>query len=284
MLQRLCLCVPVRQSRTIVVRAEASRAEPSREETLAALGSRKLVHHTTVALIPPDDAWDPIQEARALVRDRGLWRWPPHANLLYPFHEPAEFDLAAPILSHALASVQPFELELREFDIFEHSSRSATLWVRPDPSREGALQELHSALESALPHCNHQTADHGGRFTPHFTIGHFGGRGPAEAAKAQILESGWPGVSFRVAYVCMMARDGPEAQLSPRYWIPLGGGAPVAADDDGFPRMPSERPEFCAVRPPRSRRRGKRKPRPRNHANGESRAETSPTDDENAST
>ena len=112
--------------------------------------------------IPPDDAWDPIQEARALVRDRGLWRWPPHANMLYPFHEPAEFDLAAPILSHALASVRPFEVELREFDIFEHSSRSATLWVRPDPSREGALQELHSALESALPHCNHQTADHGG--------------------------------------------------------------------------------------------------------------------------
>ena len=51
-------------------------------------------HETSVALIPPDVAWPPIQDARMLVQDKGLWRWPPHANLLYPFVAPSEFEVS----------------------------------------------------------------------------------------------------------------------------------------------------------------------------------------------
>ena len=54
-----------------------------------------MAHETSVALIPPDSAWPPIQDARMLVQDKGLWRWPPHANLLYPFVAPAEFEVTS---------------------------------------------------------------------------------------------------------------------------------------------------------------------------------------------
>ena len=54
-----------------------------------------MAHETSVALVPPDSAWPPIQDARMLVQDKGLWRWPPHANLLYPFVAPAEFEVTS---------------------------------------------------------------------------------------------------------------------------------------------------------------------------------------------
>jgi len=45
-------------------------------------------HAYTVCMVPPSDAieaWDAITRARTQLRDPGLYRWPPHVNLLYPF-------------------------------------------------------------------------------------------------------------------------------------------------------------------------------------------------------
>jgi len=53
----------------------------------------KLSYCNTICMIPPPehakDAWDALTKARIQLRDPGLYRWPPHANLLYPF---VEFD------------------------------------------------------------------------------------------------------------------------------------------------------------------------------------------------
>jgi 2'-5' RNA ligase len=48
-----------------------------------------LYHHWTVCVVPPpsssEEVWKAITEARTELRDPGLYRWPPHVNLLYPF-------------------------------------------------------------------------------------------------------------------------------------------------------------------------------------------------------
>jgi len=48
---------------------------------------RKL-YHWTVCMVPPENServWSKLTECRTELRDPGLFRWPPHTNLLYPF-------------------------------------------------------------------------------------------------------------------------------------------------------------------------------------------------------
>ena len=52
-------------------------------------------HSSTVAIVPPEALWPPIQRARRALRDKGLYRWPPHINLLYPFLPTDDFAAAA---------------------------------------------------------------------------------------------------------------------------------------------------------------------------------------------
>ena len=45
-------------------------------------------HTLTVCMVPPPDAehvWDVVSQMRKELKDPGYYRWPPHANLLYPF-------------------------------------------------------------------------------------------------------------------------------------------------------------------------------------------------------
>ena len=230
-----------------------------------------LMHHTTVAVVPPDASWEHIQAARMLVRDKGLWRWPPHANLLYPFVAPRRFRGAAPVLLEALALVEPFDVRLRELRTFVHP-RSATLWLHPEPAEP--LVRLQAALERALPQCNAQTVNHGGQFTPHFTVGHFESEQVASEARERILASNeWPaeGVQFRVEEIVVMAREGADGQFEPSWRIPLGAAAtstvlePILCHGERFIHMPSERFDFCERSPKaskwkRRRRRSDNKP------------------------
>lgn len=48
-------------------------------------------HHFTICMVPPESnqrAWEELAKARMQLKDPGFFRWPPHANLLYPFIYP----------------------------------------------------------------------------------------------------------------------------------------------------------------------------------------------------
>ncbi|KAG2425320.1 hypothetical protein HXX76_013736 [Chlamydomonas incerta] len=52
------------------------------------------VHTSSVAVVPPAAVWRRIQALRCFA-DKSFVRWPPHINLLYPFHPDAAEQLAA---------------------------------------------------------------------------------------------------------------------------------------------------------------------------------------------
>ena len=48
---------------------------------------QSLTHTTSLCIVPPDNspAWRAVQATRLEMRDAGIYRWPPHCNLIYPF-------------------------------------------------------------------------------------------------------------------------------------------------------------------------------------------------------
>jgi hypothetical protein len=65
-------------------------------------------------------------------RDKSVVRWPPHINLLYPFHADtgSSFELAAQQAARTVASMPPFQVSLASLRFFNHG-RSCTVWLEP---------------------------------------------------------------------------------------------------------------------------------------------------------
>eukprot|EP00965_Chrysotila_dentata_P084517 2790304-Pleurochrysis_carterae.AAC.2 len=113
-------------------------------------GHAPKAYTSTVALVPPEDAWPPLQvhafchtgmltlpEAcfrmwrltapkslswpqamRASLHDKGLYRWPPHINLLYPFLQHSFAECALNEFAPVLAQLSPFQITLDSLGIF----------------------------------------------------------------------------------------------------------------------------------------------------------------------
>ncbi|KAJ8606624.1 hypothetical protein CTAYLR_008380 [Chrysophaeum taylorii] len=178
-----------------------------------------LTHTTSCAMIPPEDgeAWRQMQVVRESLRDAGLYRWPPHCNLIYPMVPAKRFDDVLPFLQEACKKVPPFRVRLAECGVFG-GARRGVLWLRPDvvggdDSGESPLVALQRKLRTALsqPEKN---------FVPHLTLSHFES---AEAAlrAAETLE--WTPVDFVVDEVHVMARQGDDGQFTLYHRLPLGG-------------------------------------------------------------
>ena len=139
-----------------LVSPTARHAALSRAQCTASLADHSKVYTSTVALVPPEQAWLPIQQARESLRDKGLYRWPPHINLLYPFVPEEHFAQAADALAPAAAATPPFELTLDTFGVFGGRHRGV-LYVCPGAREQlAALRDLQAALQAAIPHCDDQ--------------------------------------------------------------------------------------------------------------------------------
>jgi len=174
-------------------------------------------HLTAVVLIPPEAAWEPIQAIRR-VHDPQIRRWMPHVTLLYPFVAERRLAEAAERLRPVAASVAAFEVTLAGFGHFVHGARSATLWLRPEPTE--AVRRLQAALEAAMPWCDDVSRFAGG-YTPHLSVGRFGDRG-ALRRTAGALEAGWEPLRFVAEDVALLARPGaPDQPFAVRARLPL---------------------------------------------------------------
>mmetsp|Transcript_41731 Transcript_41731/g.65162 ORF Transcript_41731/g.65162 Transcript_41731/m.65162 type:complete len:384 (+) Transcript_41731:130-1281(+) len=228
------------------------------------------VYETTIALIPPDEVWGPVQNLRLKLRDAGLYRWPPHINLLYPFIAEKYIPEVLSTLEEAGEGVEPFEVTLGEFGLFK-TKGTATLWLRPDTPHD-ALDCLQQALQDAVPICNEQRARNSG-YTGHMTVTHLTpdsfedlqeGRDWHDRCDQLMNEcqQSWNPISFTCREVHIMARRGMEGQFKLKHRIRLGGD--VAAEERitheemrGYPLMISEMPDWVREAQDQKKRRKK---------------------------
>jgi 2'-5' RNA ligase len=177
-------------------------------------------HAAAVVVIPPEEAWPPIQSIRRQ-HDRGFGRWMPHITMLYPFRPRREFGVATRQLGQACAGTSPFEVTLATFDSFEHGRESYTLWLAPEPTDD--LIQLQTALWQVFPDCD-EVRRHTSGFTPHLSIGQAQGRERMEQLVAA-WGSTWTPLRFRVSEVSLIWRgDPPDDVFRVAQAIRLGGG------------------------------------------------------------
>lgn len=207
------------------------------------LPSRKS-HCHTICLVPPPSAtraWEQLMAVRKECKDPGYYRWPPHANIVYPFIEPiydkdskeskdeqrTKFRNEIAIqLSKAASKVEPFDVTIDEFGTFGGKQRGV-LWGYPrsesiisdEAKDEEPLIALHSILEEHFPMCKDQRK--GGEYHPHMTVSHYANNDDALAAKEKVMAN-WETLSFHIPEVYLLERKGDDGQFKIAATIPLG--------------------------------------------------------------
>jgi 2'-5' RNA ligase len=180
-------------------------------------------HHTAVAVLPPQEIWEPIQAIRRR-HDRQFRRWMPHINLLYPFLPRAQWPVAVPRLLDAAQRMPAFQITLAIFRSFTHPSGHTTLWLAPEPAT--TLLHLQATLQAAVPACDDQSRFPGG-FTPHLSVGQ--ARSPQTTQHLLgTWQATWRPVRFTVTAVAVIWRQG-ESPFQVGEWIPLSSAADCGA-------------------------------------------------------
>mmetsp|Transcript_24883 Transcript_24883/g.36701 ORF Transcript_24883/g.36701 Transcript_24883/m.36701 type:complete len:268 (+) Transcript_24883:2-805(+) len=214
--------------------------------------SRRLVHHSSLAVIPPpamEDVWEQLNGLRHKLKDKGYYRWPPHINLLYPFIDFSTIDALESVtaLAQSLESIQPFEIELSEFDCFGGKDRGV-LWLKPSvigASEESPLQQIYNTCINTIPEYT-EIARPARPFAPHMTVTHTTSKNEAQV-QASIQQESWESVKFPVNYIYILSRDvnaenGGQYTLS--WTIPLGGRDPIYEGGRRLDLMPVHEEEW----------------------------------------
>ncbi len=239
------------------------------------------VHTMTVCLVPEskyDDVWKAVTKARTELKDPGLFRWPPHANILYPFFDikPKNDSIIdegkLDLLRQAIQKCDPFRVSLDSLGTFGGKSRGV-LYLYPrsfnQPSCDGGVSdealkeeditpmdvdfsdtsseveqpliELQSTLQEFLPECNDSVKN--GKFTPHITLSHFHSLHDALEGQTKI-ESWWKPLEFDVNEIYLLKRVGDDGQFKILATLPLGSITSekfkVHDPPIAFPHMPEE--------------------------------------------
>ena len=200
-------------------------------------------HCTTVCAVPPPSAtvaWEALTRARLELRDPGFYRWPPHANLLYPFLElksmktrsaGSEAELGPlfdgdmlDALERVAAKCCPFEVTISELGVFGNKNRGV-LWAYPrshaigkEPPIDGnpfcdpdePMMQLQALLEAEFPTCTEQRKSRD--FHPHITLSHYASVDDALSAKEQI-ETWWTPIRYTTTEIYVLRRVGDEGQF-----------------------------------------------------------------------
>lgn len=187
------------------------------------------VHKSAVVVIPPLAVWDQIQAIRK-VHDKSYERWMPHINMLYPFAPDTEFEALKPKAIEALSSIQPFTIDFKEFQYFNHG-KSNTLWLNPQEGSESSktLQEIESKLVEAFPICRDLVDRGDNGFAPHLTVGQFS-RQQVEKSKSQ-FQSSWKPFQFKVECLYFISRTDTDP-FEVKFVIPLNGQSPQSIRND----------------------------------------------------
>jgi len=217
-------------------------------------------------MVPPPQytsVWEAVTRLRTEQKDPGLFRWPPHVNLLYPFldvkitdeHEGSIHQEKLMLLAQATEQCEPFRVSLDSFGQFGGKSRGV-LWLRPrsfelsenaDSTERDVVEpliRLQSALFQHFPECADQIKQ--GNFTPHMTVSHYPSLEKAVEGQAH-AETWWSPKEFDVTEIYLLKRVGDDGQFQIMATLPLGRTEKQMQLHDPpipFPDMPMEEEEW----------------------------------------
>ena len=248
----------------------SEQTDTKEEKDYFNISSRKS-HCYTICMVPPPSAmqaWEELTAIRKQCKDPGFYRWPPHANILYPFIEPKYDEKSEESkddqlttfrnemsiqLSKAAERCEPFDVTIDTFGTFGGTQRGV-MWAYPrseyiqsTTTNNGKelepLHHLHRQLEEQFPMCKDQRK--GGEFNPHMTISHYANNDTALEAKEEI-ESNWKPLSFHVPEIYLLERKGDDGQFKIAAAIPLGKGSKTVYHEQAlpFPAMPKVEEEW----------------------------------------
>lgn len=253
-------CSHLQQQTNEEFSSTSSNPEPVQNNNLFKTPSRKKEHTMTVCMVPDPkhvNVWTALTKARTELRDPGLFRWPPHANILYPFFEiqsKTDDDTMSidedtiSLLSDAVKQCEPFRVSLCDFGTFGGNKRGV-LYLYPssfrftadkksckvddgcDASTEEPLIELQSVLQAAIPECHDQKKN--GKYTPHITLSHFKTLNDALEGQRKI-EIWWEPLEFDVREIYLLKRIGDDGQFKILAALPLGQNS---AEPQVFPQL-----------------------------------------------
>lgn len=107
--------------------------------------------HTSLCVVPPEDAWDSIQRARYMAKDTTYRRWPPAIRLFHPFCPREDLEDAALEVANLVEKykVRPFKVVLNSFAIIPQlEAIEADLEaIRMLPSQERAVDAPRTEAE-----------------------------------------------------------------------------------------------------------------------------------------
>jgi len=176
------------------------------------------VYTSAVAIIPPEDKWQPIQAIRKKY-DKHVDRWMPHINLLYPFRPEDEFESIELKFKETCNIIKPFIIHLNEFKFFSHRYNNFTIWLAPEPAEK--VKELQLELLKLVPECNDVNRFKKG-FTPHLSVGQVVGRTNLNKLLSELKKS-WKTCSFKVNKVYFISRENKKSsQFKVKKTITLG--------------------------------------------------------------
>jgi poly(A) polymerase len=229
-----------------VVRSAVSfRAGGLRSSVAMADGQNSLVHTTALAIVPPEGpCWVPIQAARERLRDGGLFRWPPHINVLYPFVEPVYFERFATAVAPALRECAPFRVQLDRYGVFG-TERRGVVWMEPtavrvpsSPDSSPPFAELYERIYSMVPDMPRPARP----FVPHLTITHTDSLARAQALADELQAEADPDadpIEFEVGELLILSRSSSTHPFRVAFRLPLGEHAHTfGADSRAFESMP----------------------------------------------
>lgn len=78
--------------------------------------------HTALCIVPPEGAWDTLQRARHVARDKTYHMWPPSIRLFHPFCHRSELSNVALEVAQVVEkyNIEPFEVVLDTWTVIPH--------------------------------------------------------------------------------------------------------------------------------------------------------------------
>uniref|UniRef100_A0A6B2L6N7 2'-5' RNA ligase family protein n=1 Tax=Arcella intermedia TaxID=1963864 RepID=A0A6B2L6N7_9EUKA len=147
--------------------------------------------------------WEQIQDIRKK-HDKAYERWLPHINLLYPFVQSSQFEIASDMMLKALRSITPFQLELNQFGYFANGN-TYTIFLKPSHASVRGVLQIQSSLLRLFPFCNELNQKSEKGFQPHLTLAQFNSESEAKSFLQHLKETFQP-IQFELNSLHLISR------------------------------------------------------------------------------